>query len=196
VAHCAEREDTERDMQVEDESTPLKPTRASFVRGLPETMPLEEVIERGREAGIQLNPSDVHSARYYMRQEALAQLSARPSAPPQLVQATPVARVTPGKPKAEVKATSMLGLRAPSAPSSAHATSAARGGKKSVEVKSRRGRASAPAAVPVPAPAPAKRAKAAPKLDGSLEEQLRQIVMRIGTERARRIIEQIEDLQV
>jgi hypothetical protein len=181
-------------MQAEDDSTPLKPTRASFVRGLPESMPLEEVIERGREAGIQLNPSDVHSARYYMRQEALAKLSSRPvSVVPQFVQATPaarttpVARPTPEKPKPEVKQTSFLGLHA------------ANSGKQRPTVKPRRMPA---VAAPAPALKGKKRAKGAtPTLppairSGSLEEQLRQIVMRIGTERARSIIEQLENLKV
>ena len=61
-------------MQVEEttQSTPLRPTRAGFVRGLPLSMPVEEVIERGREAGIELQPSDIHAARYYMRQAAAA----------------------------------------------------------------------------------------------------------------------------
>jgi hypothetical protein len=58
-------------MQVEETtpSTSLRPTRAGFVRGLPLTMPVEEVIERGREAGLELQPSDIHAARYYMRQQ-------------------------------------------------------------------------------------------------------------------------------
>jgi hypothetical protein len=61
-------------MQVEEttQSSPLRPTRAGFVRGLPLTMPVEEVIERGREVGIQLQPSDIHAARYYMRQQQAA----------------------------------------------------------------------------------------------------------------------------
>lgn len=68
------------DMQVEETtpSTPLRPTRAGFVRGLPLTMPVEEVIERGREAGIELQPSDIHAARYYMRQAAAAESSSIP----------------------------------------------------------------------------------------------------------------------
>ena len=67
-------------MQVEETtpSTPLRPTRASFVRGLPLEMPVEEVIERGREAGIELQPSDIHAARYYMRQVAAADGSSIP----------------------------------------------------------------------------------------------------------------------
>lgn len=56
-------------MQVEETTqSELRPTRAGFVRALPLSMPVEEVIERGREAGIQLQPSDIHAARYYMRQ--------------------------------------------------------------------------------------------------------------------------------
>ena len=68
------------DMQVEETtpSTPLRPTRAGFVRGLPLTMPVEEVIERGREVGIELQPSDIHAARYYMRQVAAAGSSSIP----------------------------------------------------------------------------------------------------------------------
>lgn len=67
-------------MQVEETtpSTPLRPTRAGFVRGLPLTMPVEEVIERGREVGIELQPSDIHAARYYMRQAAAAESSSIP----------------------------------------------------------------------------------------------------------------------
>lgn len=33
-------------------------------------MSVEEVIERGREAGLQINASDVHSVRFYMRRES------------------------------------------------------------------------------------------------------------------------------
>jgi hypothetical protein len=160
-------------------------------------MPIEEVIERGREAGIQLNPSDVHSTRYYMRQEALAQLSSRPASVPQLVPATPFVRATPDKGKDKDKdkvetkpTTNILGLRAASS------------GKGRPAVKETR-RSPAPAAsaasIAAAAVAEAKKpGKQSPpvQLRGSLEEQLRQIVMRIGTERARRIIEQIENLQV
>lgn len=41
-------------------------------------MPVEEVIERGREVGIELQPSDIHAARYYMRQMAAAGSSSIP----------------------------------------------------------------------------------------------------------------------
>jgi hypothetical protein len=41
-------------------------------------MPVEEVIERGREVGIELQPSDIHAARYYMRQVAAADASSIP----------------------------------------------------------------------------------------------------------------------
>jgi hypothetical protein len=176
-------------MQAEDDPTPLKPTRASFVRGLPESMPLEEVIERGREAGISLNPSDVHSVRYYMRQEALAKLSSRPIAVvPQLMHASPVTRAKPEPAKPDAKPTNILGLRA--------ATSG-KVVKPRPEVKGRRVEAAPVAVSAKPQRGKLPHVKLPPaKLSGPLEEQLRQIVMRIGTERARRIIEQLENLKV
>lgn len=67
-------------MQVEETtpSTPFRPTRAGFVRSLPLTMPVEEVIERGREIGIELQTSDIHAARYYMRQQEAGSASSIP----------------------------------------------------------------------------------------------------------------------
>jgi hypothetical protein len=67
-------------MQVEETtpSTPFRPTRAGFVRSLPLTMPVEEVIERGREIGIELQTSDIHAARYYMRQQEAGAASSIP----------------------------------------------------------------------------------------------------------------------
>ena len=70
-------------MQVEETTTStmntsLKPTRASFIRSLPIEMPVEEVIERGRELGIVVQPSDVHAARYYMRQASAAEAASKP----------------------------------------------------------------------------------------------------------------------
>lgn len=56
-------------MQGQETTTALKPTRASFIRGLPVDMPVQEVIERGREVGLEIQPSDIHAARYYMRQQ-------------------------------------------------------------------------------------------------------------------------------
>jgi hypothetical protein len=41
-------------------------------------MPIAEVIERGREIGIELQPSDIHAARYYMRQAAAKESSSIP----------------------------------------------------------------------------------------------------------------------
>lgn len=46
-----------------------KTTRAGFVRALPITMPVADVIERGREQGLEIKESDVHATRYYMREE-------------------------------------------------------------------------------------------------------------------------------
>lgn len=186
-------------MQAEDDPMPLKPTRAGFVRGLPETMPIDEVIERAREIGLPLNPSDVHSARYYMRQEALAKLSSRPSSVPQLVQASPIARPKPevvvrAKPeeaKPEPAPTNILGLRS-ATNGKARASGSGNG------PKGRRTQAQARPAAP---PAKQQRLLQPPslppvKFSKGLEEQLRQIVMRIGTERARQIIKQIEDIEV
>jgi hypothetical protein len=62
-----------------DENLALKPTRASFIRSLPEAMPVDEVIERGREVGLVINPSDVHSVRYYMRQVNKGQPQRKPT---------------------------------------------------------------------------------------------------------------------
>jgi hypothetical protein len=62
-----------------EEQTPLKPTRAAFIRSLPLTVPVEEVIERAREVGLQLQPSDVHAARYYMRQGPGVESAGRPA---------------------------------------------------------------------------------------------------------------------
>jgi hypothetical protein len=179
-------------MQAEDDPTPLKPTRASFVRGLPESMPLEEVIERGREAGISLNPSDVHSVRYYMRQEALAKLSSRPIAVvPQLVHASPVTRAKPEPAKPDAKPTHILGLHAATSGKERPVV------KPRPEIKGRRAEAAPVAASAKPQRGKLPHVKLPPvKLSGPLEEQLRQIVMRIGTERARRIIEQMENLKV
>lgn len=184
-------------MQAEDDPMPLKPTRAGFVRGLPETMPIEEVIERAREIGLPLNPSDVHSARYYMRQEALAKLSSRPSSVPQLVQASPVLRPKPevvvrAKPeeaKPEPAPTNILGLRS------------ATNGKVRANGSGSKDRRTQAQARPAAPPAKQQRLLQPPslpplKFNKGLEEQLRQIVMRVGTERARQIIKQIEDIEV
>jgi hypothetical protein len=152
-------------MQAQETTTPLKPTRASFVRGLDVNMPIAEVIERGREAGLEIKPGDIHAARYYMRQAAAAQNTGAP----QLVRGT----TTVAQVKREL--------------STVHAVT--RGNEAGHSDKERSGSNGASKAS-----AAAKSRKPTPILGGSPEEQLRLIVMRIGTERARSIIEQVEKL--
>lgn len=47
-----------------------KLTNAGFVRSLPVEMTPEQVIEAGKKKGLEIKTSDIHSARYYMRQQA------------------------------------------------------------------------------------------------------------------------------
>jgi hypothetical protein len=124
----------------EQESTPLKPTRASFIRSLPESMPIAEVIERGREAGLEIKPSDIHAARYYMRQANGGAAS------------RPVTHISVA---------------------SAIQTAAA-------------------ANQPVEAKKPRTKVALSPRDPEELEEEMRQLVMRLGTERARAIIKAVE----
>lgn len=160
------------------ETTSLKPTRASFIRGLPESMPVAEVIERGREAGIDINPTDVHSARYYMRQEAAPPPAPRSAFAPASEQGGSVETSTKPDPAKETVASPR--------PSGAQYMPR-RTIQASITAK--------PRAVPAPQAIAKPRAKQAPKATTkSLEEQLRLIVMRIGTDRARAIIEQVEEL--
>lgn len=148
-------------MQAEDTTSQLKPTRASFIRSLPETMPIDEVIERGREAGLEIKPSDIHAARYYMRQAAASQPGGRSA--PELVH------------DAASKGVYVVGGRSDvNAGSSVKGAAQDEGLPERVTMKTR--------------------AKLPPKPVGSMDEQLRDLVMRMGTVRARAIIEQIEDL--
>jgi len=161
------RNGTGIDMQAEDTSQ-LKPTRASFIRGLPESMPIAEVIERGREAGLEIKPSDIHAARYYMRQAATSPGGGRSA--PELVHDA----------------------------AAANAGNATTGTTKGVYVVGGKGDVNKERAVQeegLPERVTMKtRAKLPPKPVGSMDEQLRDLVMRMGTVRARAIIEQIEDL--
>lgn len=45
---------------------------SAFVRTQPLTMPVAEVIKRGRAAGITISPAGVYSTRGYMRQQGAA----------------------------------------------------------------------------------------------------------------------------
>jgi hypothetical protein len=125
----------------EQESTPLKPTRASFIRSLPESMPIAEVIERGREAGLEIKPSDIHAARYYMRQANGGQ--------------------APSRPVTHISVASAI-------------------------------QTAAAANQPVEAKRPRTKSALPPRDPEELEEEMRQLVMRLGTERARAIIKAVE----
>jgi hypothetical protein len=151
------------------ETTPLKPTRASFVRGLPETMPIAEVIERGREAGLEIKPADIHAARYYMRQTAAAQANkGKPKETNNKGTKLPAIHVVPGRPinafgdSDDERA--VFGSQPTAAESKTRAKRAARSAQSAGS--------------------------------GSPEEELRLLVMRIGTERARAVLEQIEGLKL
>ncbi len=187
-----------------DETQSLPPTRTSFIRSLPESMPVEEVIERGRELGLKIQPSDVHSTRYYMRQEADAMLSAVPSrakplaAPVQLhlpgrAAPAPATKAAPVPVKTANGRTTITLPRdadrdedaptpAPIATSRRKQKAAAPAGRTAAPV----GRAAAPVSRPV-------RARSSPEPTAAEEERIRSIVLRIGTDRVHEIIAKIEE---
>jgi hypothetical protein len=172
------------------ETTPLKPTRASFIRGLPESMPVAEVIERGREAGLDINPTDVHSARYYMRQAASPQPAApRSTFAPASDQGNPVTTSTSST-------TSTASTKRDPARDPSKETADAPRPSGAVYMPPRiQGNATTRPRTVVQAPVAKTRAKTATQAaTDSLEEQLRMIVMRIGTDRAREVIEEVEEL--
>jgi hypothetical protein len=145
-----------------DETQQLKPTRASFIRALPLSMGVDEVIERGREIGITIQPADVHAARYYMRQEADAQLSAVP---------TKVARVI--RPLAFQSADAQAAPQTDAPPEMS--------AQPQRQSRARKGRTQTPQ-VRRPALSVA-----------AVEDDLRSIVLRLGTDRVRAMIESIEE---
>jgi hypothetical protein len=153
-------------MSAEQTTTSLKPTRGSFVRGLPLNMPIEEVIERGREAGLELQPSDIHSTRYYMRQAAAAE-AARKSAVTQQLQLGP----------------GFIGQAAKAAEAQqASGEEAEANGIEGVERRSTNATRN-------------KRAlKHAAAAAAALDDQLRVLVLRLGTDRTRAIIAELEAL--
>ena len=145
-----------------DETQQLKPTRGSFIRSLPLSVPVDEVIERGREIGLSIQPSDVHSARYYMRQEDDARLSAVPAS-------TEVARVI--RP---------LAFQSPSAQPAPKTTAPAAPAEASSPALHRRNRK--------------QKRSAQPGLSiATVEQELRTIVLRLGSDRVRAMIQTIED---
>ena len=221
-------------MQVEETQTSttdtgMKPTRASFIRSLPLAMPVDEVIERGREVGIQVQPSDVHAARYYMRQASAAETASKPPTIAQQLMLggtisaqrdldetaglTKIAGVRNGASRAVVVATPKASATVAATPvvKAAPATAAKRLKERESRVATRTARQSRPeraekaekAEKPyseisiddVLKAAPATKARGgrrAPGINGSMEEQLHTLVLRLGTQRAREIIEEIE----
>jgi hypothetical protein len=145
-----------------DETQQLKPTRASFIRALPLSMPVDEVIERGREIGISIQPADVHSTRYYMRQEADAQLSAVP---------TNVARVI--RPLAFQSAETQTAPKTDAPPATPV--------ESQTQPRARKGQHQKP------------QARKAALSVAAVENDLRAIVLRLGSDRVRSMIESIEE---
>jgi hypothetical protein len=162
--------------------SPLKPTRAAFIRGLPEAMPVEEVIERGREMGISINPSDVHSARYYMRQQAASQSAkaASQAVPAEAGRRTVLWSVKPGRvpvpSSAEEAEPEQQRPAVPAAGNSAGVAGLNGRGRK-------RGKAAARGATPSEA------------ATAGLEAQLQVIVLRVGSDRVREIIARMESAE-
>ena len=156
-------------MQAGENPTPLRPTRAGFVRALPLTMPIEEVIERAREVGLELKPSDIHSARYYMRQQAAAAEAApRPAFIPSI--ARNVEASTSNSENAPTKsAITRLIQERPADTSSRGVNGSASG----------RGHS---------------RARSKVVTTEADVIQLRRLVLRLGTERTREIIQDLESL--
>jgi len=197
-------------MQVEETTTSttnttLKPTRASFIRGLPLDMPVDEVIERGREAGIMVQPSDVHAARYYMRQASVSQAASKPpTIAQQLMLGGTISTRESTRDDETVGLTKIAGVRnGTSRAAVAAAKPVANAGKRH---KERAARAAAPAEISidavlkhagVPQASQSNKTRAArrvPGIQGSLEQQLHNLVVRLGTQRAKEIIDQIEEL--
>lgn len=217
-------------MQVEETQTSmtngsLKPTRAGFIRSLPLAMAVEEVIERGREAGLELQPSDIHAARYYMRQAAAAEAASKPPTIAQQLMLggtisasrdqdetaglTKIAGVRNGATRVNGRGAVPETNTASSAATQRETRAEAKEAKV-VEAKSKRRERAVRGAVREPKrlaeisiddvlqlAAPKSRGngrgRAAPSIDGSMEEQLHNLVLRLGTQRAREIIGQIEE---
>lgn len=169
-------------MQTKSTTTSLQPTRAGFVRSLPVSMPVEEVIERGRDAGITLQPSDVHSARYYMRQASAAQLAHKTKFSQQLVLGGTSAprSVSQDDDSAAQSAGSLANLLDRN-----HAAESERTPGEAVATRSDRSTKS-------------RTQKHFKALNGSasLEEQLRTLVLRLGTDRTREVIEELNALAI
>ena len=187
-------------MSAEHTTISLKTTRGSFVRGLPLSMPIEEVIERGREAGLELQPSDIHSTRYYMRQAAAAEAARKSSVTQQLQlgpgfigQAAKDAGATHASGDEDDEPASKpvdrsTGTRNKRAPK--HASLATVGTMAKV--------AKMPKMPKMPTMATVAKMAAMPPMPSAsgaaLDHQLRVLVLRLGTDRTRAVVAELEAL--
>jgi len=162
-----------------EETTPIsKPTRAAFIRSLPLEMPVDEVIERGRELGLSLQPSDIHAARYYMRQAAA-------EAPDKIDVTLPIVR------RFNV-ATRLRPESSEPTPRTESPVANRPRGLTSLTVNERAARIAREALRPV-AVKPAQRES---KSMRSPEAQLRELVLRLGTDRTRKLLDDLDKLAV
>jgi hypothetical protein len=176
-------------MQAESTTTSIKPTRAGFIRALPLTMPVEEVVERGREAGIVLQASDVHSARYYMRQAEAAQAAHKATLAQQLVLGGTSSTVPSFLPH---DSTGSSGTPT----ESEQVDSTRRGGRKKAQHAggSERARAKTERLAAISSAAKVRGKTKPMESEYSLEHQLRTLVLRLGTDRTHAVIEELTAL--
>jgi hypothetical protein len=180
-----------------DETLSLKPTRASFIRSLPEAMPIEEVIERGREIGLVINPSDVHSVRYYMRQSTKVEPTRKSTgSSASVTTAATSATSTSTLDRAGIAATVKRNyelIEAQQTDLPDHSPAPVMNGKKK---RATNGSEPVLRAQPVVKDRPKRRPAATPIEIRAMEQQLRTIVARIGTDRAREILDELEALPI
>ena len=131
-------------------------------------MPIEEVIERAREVGLELKPSDIHSARYYMRQQAAAaEAPTRQAFIPTIARNGEASASNSEGAPSKSAITRLIQERPVDTSSRANGTASGRGQRRS-------------------------RAKVVTTEADVI--QLRHLVLRLGTERTREIIQSLEDL--
>ena len=160
-----------------EETTPIsKPTRAAFIRGLPIEMPVEEVIERGRELGLALQPSDIHAARYYMRQAAAAEARDKVDVTLPILRRFNV--TTRVRPDSDATATR---TEAPVPSPRAVPQIAVNERAASIAREALRGMGAKPG-------------QRESKSMRSLEAQLRELVLRLGTDRTRKLLDDLDKL--
>jgi hypothetical protein len=159
-------------------------SRSAFVKSMPVDIPVQDVIERGQKQGLDIKAADVHAARYYMRKEQEKKPAERriirpsPTEPQQLTFVPGGKKDVPGKKERALKAVAV----------------------KAVAVK-QEPPAPVPAPVPAPAPKPVQVAPPPPEeapreravqAASSAEAQFCHLTRRIGTTRARQLVDEIE----